>query len=189
MAEVAISSYARSFSSSFRNVCSARAGNVIGGGDFAPDRIVPDVIKSIINQSTLSVRSPSSIRPWQHVLEPLSGYLTILSAFYNHSLVNYEAFNFAPTSLQYKTVKELLDELQVHLPELSWTDTSSTYTGPRECGILKLNSDKASQLLNWTPRLNFKETVEFTSTWYKSFLSASSISDITESQVRYFFDQ
>ena len=132
MAEIAISSYARSFPKDFQNLSSARAGNVIGGGDFAIDRIVPDVIKSIINSSPLSVRNPHSIRPWQHVLEPLSGYLTILSAFSNRNLVDFEAFNFAPTSLHYKSVKELLDELQINMPELIWTDESTLYTGPYE---------------------------------------------------------
>ena len=168
MAEIAINSYFRSFLQSKKNIRLAigRAGNVIGGGDWAKDRIIPDCIRAWSSGTDVNIRNPFSTRPWQHVLEPVGAYLHLGSCLKQDINLNGQAFNFGPPANQNHSVQELLEELSIHLPTLSY----KKYEGKskQEAGLLKLNIDKALSLINWEPALNFSETVEFTAHWYKA---------------------
>lgn len=171
MAELAIKSYFDSYISKMPNVFLgvARAGNVIGGGDWAHDRIVPDAVFSLEQRKLLEVRSPKATRPWQHVLEPISGYLNLASMLSSRADLNGEAFNFGPTSEQNRTVADLLNQMKVFWPQIDWIDISKDHTFDHEAGLLKLNCDKASHLLTWRPALSFEQTVKMTVDWYRLF--------------------
>jgi CDP-glucose 4,6-dehydratase len=172
-AELIIKTYNFSY---FKNderikIAPVRAGNVIGGGDWADSRIVPDCYRAWAENRKVVIRSPGSTRPWQHVLEPLSGYLRTGQLLARHSLksINGEAYNFGPPTDQDYTVLDLLKQLA-----LSWDDTNSDIlqvepSGFPESGLLKLNIDKALFDLQWKPTLNFNETAEFTGQWYKHY--------------------
>ena len=172
MAELAIRSY---FDCFFNNRDSnvkigiARAGNVIGGGDWALDRIVPDCIKAWSKNEMVEIRNPKSTRPWQHVLEPLSGYLTFALNLYESSNNHGEAFNFGPPADQNFPVDELINEMSKYWDKVKWKDVSDISSHHHEAGLLKLNCDKVLLELDWTPNLNFKETVKMTVEWYKEF--------------------
>ncbi len=170
-AELMIKTYYHSFFSgpdSLIRLTAVRAGNVIGGGDWAESRIVPDCIKAWSKQSKVEIRSPQSTRPWQHVLEPLSGYLLAGKMLAENKELNGEPFNFGPNADQNHTVLELIDAISKY-----WDKNASALyevIPPKsfhEAGLLKLNCDKALQLLQWKPVLNFEQTASFTSLWYK----------------------
>jgi CDP-glucose 4,6-dehydratase len=188
MAEIAIRSYVESFlnlSTSEVKVGVARAGNVIGGGDWALDRIVPDCVKAWSKNKVVSIRNPLSTRPWQHVLEPLSGYLLLGALLSDSKVSNGEAYNFGPPANQNFSVKELINEMSKSWSSVKWSDTSEKYNNLHEAGLLKLNCDKALLDLNWNSTLNFKETVGMTIDWYKAFYEGDPdlISNITSSQI------
>jgi len=172
MAELAIRTYTQSFfnkSNSNVRVGITRAGNVIGGGDWAKDRIVPDCMNAWSENSIVDIRSPHSTRPWQHVLEPLSGYLLLAIDLYNKADNHGEAYNFGPPANQNHTVGELINEMSQHWGNVRWNDTSHDIEHLHEAGLLKLNCDKALFDLGWLPTLEFQETVKITVEWYKSY--------------------
>jgi CDP-glucose 4,6-dehydratase len=187
-AELIIRSYYHSFfnkSDSNVKIVSTRAGNVIGGGDWAKDRIVPDCICSWINKEKVKIRSPNATRPWQHVLEPLSGYLTLGAQLYKGHVLNGDSFNFGPLSQYNKTVKILIEDLYKY-----WNNkTAQAYkiTGNikfHEASLLKLNCDKALSLLKWMPALGYDKLIEFTSNWYLEFYKGQfDMFDFTISQI------
>ena len=188
MAELAIRSYVESFFNSTDSkvtVGIARAGNVIGGGDWALDRIVPDCIRAWSKKESVNIRSPDSTRPWQHVLEPLSGYLLLGSLLAKNKINNGEAYNFGPPANQNYSVRALINEMSVFWDNVNWTDTSQINMNLHEAALLKLNCDKALSDLNWTSSLNFKETVQMTIEWYKAFHEYNDelIYDFTISQI------
>lgn len=173
-AELAIAAYRRSFfSNSPVRVASARAGNVIGGGDWALDRIVPDCIRSLQQGRSIPVRNKTATRPWQHVLEPLSGYLTLgaeLSRLRSDSprgevQTLCSGFNFGPALSSNRTVAELVVELLKHWPG-RWEDQSDP-NQPHEAGLLNLAIDKAFHTLKWSPVWDFPETIRQTAAWYR----------------------
>ena len=153
-------------------IATARAGNVIGGGDWAQDRIVPDAMRSLSNGEPIPIRSPQATRPWQHVLEPLGGYLLLaekLSAAQSSGLVPNpyaEAFNFGPQLESNRSVRALVTEALRHWPG-SWQDCSDP-TAPHEAGQLHLQIDKAHHQLGWQPRWDFETAVSRTVGWYRS---------------------
>lgn len=187
MAELAISTYCSSYfiDTPLLKVGVGRAGNVIGGGDWAANRIVPDVIKAWCHKESCEIRNPGSTRPWQHVLEPLSGYLTLGALLEKNTLKNGEAFNFGPHSSQDKSVKELVDKMGQHWPDKDVGIKPAAVHSAPEAGLLKLNCDKAKQLLNWEPTLEFEETVKMTVDWYKQFNmnDKSSMKEFTINQI------
>jgi CDP-glucose 4,6-dehydratase len=193
MAELAIKSY---FDSYFNTPDSnlrlgiARAGNVIGGGDWALNRIIPDLMSSWSRNKVVEIRSPHSTRPWQHVLEPLSGYLTLAKNLYDSKIYNGEAYNFGPSSGRNYSVSKLINEMSKHWDNVKWKDVSSSENKFHEAGLLKLNCDKALFDLNWSPTLNFHETVEMTAKWYKNFYQGNlnSMFDFTISQIKQYND-
>ena len=174
-AELAVKSYIKSFFQSESNVriASARAGNVSGGGDWAMDRIIPDCVKSWANNEIVELRNPHSTRPWQHVLEPLSGYLNLAVCLYNEPEFHGESFNFGPKTIQNHSVKDLVVEMTRYWNRVSWKDISINHQGPYESGLLKLNCDKALFYMNWHSVMDFKETVRFTAEWYRNYYNNS----------------
>ena len=172
MAEIAIRSYIESFfnkPNSNVRIGIARAGNVIGGGDWAIDRIVPDCMEAWANGETVDIRSPYATRPWQHVLEPLSGYLCLAENLYLDGQNHGEAYNFGPSSDQNYSVKRLIDEMSKYWNKIKWNDVSDNSKHLHEAGLLKLNCDKALFDLSWKSTLQFDETVKFTVDWYKEY--------------------
>jgi CDP-glucose 4,6-dehydratase len=172
MAELAIRSYVESFfngPNSNVRIGITRAGNVIGGGDWAVDRIVPDCMNAWSQGEIVDIRNPYATRPWQHVLEPLSGYL-LLGANLAQSANNHgEAYNFGPSAHQSHSVSELIDEMATYWERVRWNDISQDQEHLHEAGLLKLNCDKALFDLNWQPTLKFEETVRITVEWYKNY--------------------
>ncbi|MDC0185920.1 CDP-glucose 4,6-dehydratase [Gammaproteobacteria bacterium] len=172
MAELVIKTYFESFIKNKTDNITlgiARAGNVIGGGDWAKDRIVPDCIRSwSINQS-VKIRNPNSTRPWQHVFEPLSGYLSLAEKLTVDSKINGEAYNFGPPANQNHTVDELIIEMNNYWHDIEWQYEIEKGEIFHEASLLKLNCDKALFDLNWVPTLNFEQTVKMTMEWYKEF--------------------
>lgn len=169
--EIAIASWRRSF---FKNhpvkIASARAGNVIGGGDWAEDRIVPDCIRSLEQGSAIPVRNQTATRPWQHVLEPLGGYLHLAARLAATAGSAKEeklagAFNFGPPLDSNRTVAEVVQEILKHWPG-DWIDKSDP-NAPHEAGKLNLVTDKAFHLLGWQPRWDFGTTIAKTLEWYQ----------------------
>lgn len=172
-AEIIVNSYYHSFIKHLPNIkmASVRAGNVIGGGDWAPDRIVPDCMRSWSQTEKVELRNPGAIRPWQHVLEPLSGYLNVAAELWNGGEFNGESYNFGPPTDNSITVMELLGRLSK-----SWgfenVNEAFFETGEfkfSEAGLLKLNCDKAMFDLKWQPTLNLEELIDFTGDWYYMF--------------------
>ena len=171
-AEILFNSYFQSFFKSKKNIkmASARAGNVIGGGDWASNRLVPDVVRSLLKEDTLKIRYPDAIRPWQHVLEPLFGYLSLAKKMYEsdrNSKYN-SPFNFGPYISSNKKVKELVYEI-LKTWSGDWVETEKSDTNIHEANKLNLVIDKAINLLDWEPKWCFEKTVEKTVTWYKSY--------------------
>ena len=186
-AELVIRSHVRSFfpkDGSVR-VAVGRAGNVIGGGDWAADRIVPDCIRSWTSGKSVQLRNPHSTRPWQHVLEPLSGYLCLANALNESSELHGEPFNFGPPAQQDHSVLELVGQMSHHWDQVRWDDVSGHNSGPYESGLLKLNCDKALHHLQWYSVLNFEETVKMTTEWYQSYYTEpQSIRERTIAQIQ-----
>lgn len=176
-AELIIKSYFHSFFCNNEHsvrLAVGRAGNVIGGGDWARDRIIVDTVKAWSKNQSVSIRCPDATRPWQHVLEPLSGYLTLGSKLIKEGLMDGEAFNFGPRAEQNRTVIDLLstmaDKWTADIPDVPYIVTGNVPF--KEAGLLKLNCDKALVDLNWEATLNYEKTVELTSDWYSAYYRA-----------------
>lgn len=186
-AELAIRSHVKSFfpkATSKVRIASARAGNVIGGGDWATDRIVPDCVKAWSLDNMVELRNPHSTRPWQHVLEPLSGYLNLAIALSHQPEMHGESFNFGPPAQQSHSVLELVRQMALHWNKVSWKDVSQSAKGPYESGLLKLNCDKALHHLRWYAVMGFEDTVRMTAEWYRAFYQQpASIADTTDLQI------
>jgi CDP-glucose 4,6-dehydratase len=171
-AELAIASWRASFCGKAAHqtphlrIATARAGNVIGGGDWAVDRIVPDAMRSLATGEPITVRNPSATRPWQHVLEPLGGYLRLAEALATDPEPPCEAFNFGPHLESNRPVHELVRAMLSHWPG-EWVDRSDPNT-PHEAGRLHLQIDKAHHQLGWRPRWSYASTIERTVGWYRS---------------------
>ena len=183
-AELVISSYRRSFfpPGGGVRVASARAGNVIGGGDWALDRIVPDCIRALRSGTPVAVRNKIATRPWQHVLEPLSGYLDLASRLGLSSAGHFEsAFNFGPPLASNRTVAELVEGLLRHLPG-EWVDASDP-AAVHEASRLNLATDKAFHLLGWHSVWDFDTTLGMTAEWYRVHEAGCDPSELTRSQI------
>lgn len=186
-AELAIRSYARSFfpADGAVRIGIGRAGNVIGGGDWAEDRIVPDCVRAWAKGEAVPLRNPLATRPWQHVLEPLSGYLNLAMALRENAVLHGEPFNFGPPAQQNHSVGDLVKEMENHWDRVRWEDVSAQYGGPYESGLLKLNCDKALHHLGWRAIWDFERTVRETVVWYKNYYQRpdASIAETTLAQI------
>ena len=186
-AELLIRSHIKSYfpeATSKVRIASARAGNVIGGGDWAEDRIVPDCVKAWSTNNVVELRNPHSTRPWQHVLEPLSGYLALANALAQRPELHGQPFNFGPQAQQNHSVLALVQQMAMYWDKVRWQDLSGTEAGPYESGLLKLNCDKALHYLQWHAVMGFEDTVQMTAEWYRAYYQKSlQIEDVTEEQI------
>lgn len=189
--EIACRSYHASFFKSNQNlnIATTRAGNVIGGGDWAEDRIVPDCIRALSQKKTIVIRSPHATRPWQHVLEPLSGYLWLgRQLFCEPEKHDGQPYNFGPNSEVIKSVSEMAKTVVRF-----WGDGNIEFennNSQKECALLKLNCDKALHKLNWRAILNFEETIKLTVDWYQRYyLGNRNMNDLANEQLRFYIDK
>ncbi len=166
-AEIITQSYVASFLQGKVNIATTRAGNVIGGGDWSKDRIVPDIIKALQKNSPIPIRNPNAIRPWQHVLEPLYGYMLLGSRLYTNPSYN-GAWNFGPPTQSIVTVQEIVEKMSSIWGSGSWENKSSIQSPP-ETKILNLDSTKSQLLLNWTPKLDLTTSLQLVVDWYKQY--------------------
>jgi len=169
-AEILIGSYRRSFfdASDRVPVASTRAGNVIGGGDWASDRIVPDIVRALQAGEPVRVRNPGAVRPWQHVLEPLSGYLQLGAALMARDRRGVEsAFNFGPAPENVQSVGALVSRAVTRWGSGEWRDESEP-GAPHEATLLRLDIARAGRMLGWRPRWNFEDAIANTIDWYKA---------------------
>lgn len=150
---------------------SARAGNVIGGGDWSPDRLIPDCIRSAVGSKVISLRFPQATRPWQHVLEPLSGYVRLAVALDESKIPQGSSWNFGPPENSVHSVREVTEILSNRWTETLKVEIESSQSHVHEAGLLQLNCEKAGSVLDWHPRWDFVQTVERTTDWYQNFYS------------------
>jgi len=186
----------RAYMESFFNekgpcVATTRAGNVIGGGDWALDRVVPDCISAWSKGEKVVIRNPNATRPWQHVLEPLSGYLVLgQKLFQGASKVKNESFNFGPSAKVTQSVGDLITDMAQYWPGAEWTFEQEVGSGKPESTLLKLNCDKAFQILKWGSILDFPEAIRMTGEWYQDFYGQkfNSIAKITSRQIEEYIE-
>jgi len=190
-AEIVIDSYVKSFfnPADYNKkhktlIVSARAGNVIGGGDWQKDRLVPDIVRSVFKRKKIIIRSPDAVRPWQHVLEPLYGYILLAEKLYRSKKEFSGAWNFGPLNKNYLTVEELIKKALELLGQGSYGVKRDH--GKHEARLLKLDSSKAKNLLGWQPKLGMGTVLEMTFNWYKAFNDKKNIIDLTDRQINSF---
>ena len=166
----------------------ARAGNVIGGGDMKANRLVPDIIKSIKNNNKILIRNPNSTRPWQHVLEPLSGYLILGQKLINKNLKisTYPSWNFGPEKKNCKNVSQVVEKILADWPIRKKIIIKKDKM--HESKFLSLNITKAKKELNWKPRLSFPQTISFTVDWYKNYFKQNNMRKITSDQINQYME-
>ena len=189
-AEIAIASWRNAFFSPEKidehnvHIASVRAGNVIGGGDWAEDRIIPDAVRAVVSGKQLDIRSPQAVRPWQHVLEPLSGYMLLAAKMLSGKNGFENAWNFGPLLNDTATVSELIDKFYEY-----WGKGKAFYDPKHatlhEAAFLRLSSEKSISLLGWKPVWSLNETLVVTANWYKNYYSGKdaltlSLNDIME---------
>lgn len=190
-AELVISSFRNSFfhpgkaGSHGKAIAAARAGNVIGGGDWSRDRLVPDIARSLLRGKTIEVRNPLSVRPWQHVLEPIAGYLRLGGLLYTDPVLYGKAYNFGPMPDDHLTVKDLVQTAIEAWGAGNWKDCP-TADAPHEAGLLKLDISLARKELRWEPRLDAREAIRWSLQWYKT--PAAERAAFTITQIKSYFN-
>jgi CDP-glucose 4,6-dehydratase len=197
-AELVVGSYRQSFfNPDMQNghraaLASARAGNVIGGGDWSPDRIVPDTVRALADNKTIIVRNPRAVRPWQHVLESLSGYLWLAALMWEQGAKYSSAWNFGPNNFDNLTVGQLVDGIIERWGSGGWTDASvNNVLQPHEANILRLDCTKAQSLLSWSPVYGIDESINATVDWYRNYYleSSSDLYDVTLAQIQAYVEK
>ena len=189
-AEILIKSYINSFfleKNKNIRITTARAGNVVGGGDWAKYRIVPDCVRSWSKNNQAKLRNPNATRPWQHVLEAAGGYLCLAINLNSNNKINGESFNFGPNLNREYSVLDLVKSMSNHWKNVSWKKIPLSKKIFFESGLLRLNCNKAKKILKWKSILKFDETMELVATWYRSFYSKhGNINNITNNQIKIF---
>lgn len=192
-AELITSAYSRSYFSNADDlrrdvaVTSTRAGNVVGGGDWAPDRLIPDIMNAFMDNRAVNIRYPNAIRPWQHALEPLRGYLRLAEKLWHHGNKFTGAWNFGPDDQDARSVSWIADYI-THLwgGSARWKSDSDPH--PHEATYLKLDCSKAKSLLGWSPKLNLTTTLEWIVEWYQAYLQKKDMREITEAEISRYED-
>lgn len=193
--ELLFKSYCRSFfvetDSNGVKLASVRAGNVLGGGDWSEGRVVPDCIRSWVRGDSVALRNPKSTRPWQHVLEPLSGYLLVAKMLMIGELEQGKSYNFGPRPQENHTVESLVSVMAEQWG--SGARIVDAVVGPsekrkRESSLLKLDCSRAGLELNWQPTWNFRQTAQATVDWYKRYHSGENVRNLTEQQIKTYID-
>jgi len=183
-AELIVGAFAESFyTKNAQSLVTLRGGNVIGGGDWADDRIMTDIFNALVNGTQLSIRSPEAVRPWQHILDVLSGYLSAVFYLSTKSPGSFEKFNIGPTANNIKTVKELVEtsyNLWGAEVQPFYVDQSNNM---REASLLLLDVSKALNELEWKPKFDFKETVGATVDWYQAYSDGNDMRAFTDTQI------
>lgn len=193
-AELIINSYRNSFFNSVdytehkKSIASARAGNVIGGGDWAKDRIIPDIVRALNDKKSINIRNPNSIRPWQHVLEPLGGYLHLGAKMSEEPTIFGESWNFGPLPEDNLTVENLV-QMALTIWGQGTYNISDNSGQPHEAGTLKLDISKSVNLLGWKPKYSAASAIERTLMWYSKYGSDESIIDFTRAQLLEFANE
>ena len=183
--ELVTTAYRKSFLAEMGiQLASVRAGNVIGGGDWADDRLIPDFFRSVETDKTMIIRSPDSIRPWQHVLEPISGYLILAEKLLTGKKEYADAWNFGPDDEDAKPVSWVADQLCKNIPRARWT--AERLKQMHESVFLKLDNTKAKNHLNWRPHWNIKTAIQNTLSWYQSWKNGDEMMTITQKQIEQF---
>ncbi|WP_211198607.1 CDP-glucose 4,6-dehydratase [Ruegeria haliotis] len=188
--ELVAQSYAHSFFADPQGpqLATVRAGNVFGGGDWGEDRLVPDVIRAWAKGEAVEIRNPASVRPWQHVLEPVSGYLQVAEKMLTGGAAYAGAWNFGPDVSSTVDVRQLAEMIQrawgTGAPAFSFPD--QVPDAPHEAGILRLDSTKAQSRLGWRPRLSLQEAIDLTADWYKAHASGGNMAQTTAAQIEHF---
>lgn len=182
--EIAFNSYYKTYLEKKKNISIAtcRAGNVIGGGDFSKDRIIPDCFRAIKEKKKMIIKNPKATRPWQHVLEPLYGYLTLAKNLSKNRKNSGQSFNFGPLHSKHIAVQEIIKLFKSFFKELDFKFKNKNLF--YESKLLQLNSNKAKKLLRWKTRLNIKETINFTCRWYQLYLKKNLPEQITLNQIK-----
>lgn len=181
-AELITAAYRSSFlASAGVAIATARAGNVIGGGDWAADRLLPDFFRALDSQASLAIRSPHAIRPWQHVLEPVSGYVMLAEGLATRGASLAESWNFGPEEEDARSVGWIVEHLTSSHPGVSWNCT--TIPQPHEADYLKLDSSKARARLAWRPRWRLETALDKTLEWYLACRNGRNMRDVTVSQI------
>lgn len=183
--EIAIKSYFKSFiKGTNHKIATARAGNVIGGGDWSSNRIIPDCIKSIVEGKKVKIRNSNATRPWQHVIEILNGYLKLAKKLYLNKNINGHSFNFGPKNSEIVPVSDILGYIDDIWPGFRWVKAKNIIKN--ETDMLVLNTKKAKKILNWNTRLNVKQATNLTIEWYKEFYKSKKnnlIIQLTKNQI------
>lgn len=192
-AELVTSAYRHSFfnPADFKKhgvaLASVRAGNVIGGGDWAKDRLVPDIMRSLMAQEEVVVRNPQSTRPWQHVLDPLHGYFTLAEKLFEDRVSFAEAWNFGPDESGEKSVLWIVEKLHQYWgAKASWQKDQGT--NPHEANFLKLDCAKARNKLGWKPKLDLATALQWVALWYQAYQKKEDMRQFTERQIKQFME-
>jgi CDP-glucose 4,6-dehydratase len=185
-AELVTAAYSSSFlADAGIKIASVRAGNVIGGGDWATDRLIPDFFRALDAGETLRIRSPNAIRPWQHVLEPLSGYLMLAQKLVTNDADYAQAWNFGPRESDAKPVYWILERLCEKIPDAKWDLSDATQ--PHEAGLLTLDSSKAKSQLGWSPRWSLEKTLDATIAWHQAWRRGEPMAQVSLDQIASYF--
>jgi CDP-glucose 4,6-dehydratase len=180
--ELVTSAYRQSFlASAGIHLASARAGNVIGGGDWAADRLIPDFLRAMDKEQAIVIRSPNAVRPWQHVLEPLSGYLMLAEKLYGEGHSFAEGWNFGPDESDARPVQWIVEKLCSQVPGSSWKCDLAPQ--PHEANLLRLDSSKAKAKLGWHPRWRLDTALENTLAWHQAWVRGEEMSDVSLAQI------
>lgn len=187
-AEIVIDSYRNSFfnpekySEHKKSIASVRAGNVIGGGDWAADRLVPDIARALSANKAINIRNPKSVRPWQHVLEPLFGYITLAAKILQSPTLYNEGFNFGPNPNDVITVGEMA-QMGIDIWGQGILEFPQMTNQPHEANLLSLDISKAAKVLEWRPLMNAKSALEMTIKWYKAYYDGCDMNAFTLKQI------
>jgi CDP-glucose 4,6-dehydratase len=183
-AELVTASYRDAFLSANEiAVATARAGNVIGGGDWAQDRLIPDLMRGCFAQKPVLIRFPHAIRPWQHVLDSLSGYLLLAQTLCKNPSLGMGAWNFAPLKPENSTVREIVEAIAHYWPgRLSWQVDEAKHF--HETSVLTLNAQKAATKLGWRPQLDLKKSLQLTVDWYRALYEKTDVAQVTQKQIQ-----
>lgn len=185
-AEIVISAYKKSFFANRKEfgIATARAGNVIGGGDWAENRLVPDIIRSLLKNKEIKIRNPKSTRPWQHVLEPLYAYLKLGAMIYYNPKEYSGAWNFGPYYYEKQTVRKVVEAIINNVGKGKWVEENGEYK-IQEANLLQLDISKAINKLNWRPVLTFDEAIKMTTDWYFQTLEINNLNFSIEQIIKY----
>ena len=180
--ELVTAAYRASFHDQGRPwIASGRAGNVIGGGDWAEDRLLPDIFRALDSGTTLTVRYPGAIRPWQHVLEPLAGYVALAERLATEGQAFTAAWNFGPDDVDARPVGWILEKVQAQCPELGWQVANAP--GVHEANFLKLDSSRARSALGWQPRWRLAVALEKSVEWHRAWRAGEDMAELCLAQI------